>query len=146
MHVVPTPGSLTFITVVERRKEVRQIVNTDEAPRPVGPYNQAVIVGKLVFTSGQIGIDPKTGELVSGGIAEETEQVIKNLAAVLKAAGTSLDRVLKTLIFITDINQFGVVNQVYARYFSEPYPARSTVQVAGLPKGARVEIEAVAEI
>ncbi len=125
---------------------MKRIVNTEEAPKPVGPYSQAVIVGNLVFTSGQIGIDPKTGELVTGGIAEETEQVIKNLAAVLKSAGAGLDRVLKTLIFITDINQFGTVNQVYARYFQEPYPARSTVQVTALPKGARVEIEAVAEI
>jgi 2-iminobutanoate/2-iminopropanoate deaminase len=104
-----------------------------------------VVVGNLVWTSGQIGIDPQTGKLVSGGIETETEQVLKNLVAVLAAAGSGLDRVIKTTIFITDMNDFARVNAIYARYFQEPYPARSTVQVSALPKGAAVEIEVVAE-
>jgi 2-iminobutanoate/2-iminopropanoate deaminase len=124
---------------------VRQVVRTENAPEPVGPYSQAVVVGNLVWTSGQIGIDPQTGKLVSGGIETETEQVLKNLVAVLAAAGSGLDRVIKTTIFITDMNEFARVNAIYARYFQEPYPARSTVQVSALPKGAAVEIEVVAE-
>uniref|UniRef100_A0A7V3PSC9 RidA family protein n=1 Tax=candidate division WOR-3 bacterium TaxID=2052148 RepID=A0A7V3PSC9_UNCW3 len=124
---------------------MRQVVRTENAPEPVGPYSQAVVVGNLVWTSGQIGIDPQTGKLVSGGIETETEQVLKNLVAVLAAAGSGLDRVIKTTIFITDMNEFARVNAIYARYFQEPYPARSTVQVSALPKGAAVEIEVVAE-
>ncbi|MEO0051369.1 MAG: RidA family protein [candidate division WOR-3 bacterium] len=123
---------------------MKQTVHSEKAPRPVGPYSPAVIAGEFVWTSGQLGIDPTTGELVPGGIEAETEQVLKNLAAVLEAAGSGLDRVVKTMIFITDMNQFARVNAVYARYFQEPYPARSTVQVSALPKGAMVEIEAVA--
>lgn len=124
---------------------MRQVVRTENAPEPVGPYSQAVVVGNLVWTSGQIGIDPQTGKLVSGGIETETEQVLKNLVAVLAAAGSGLDRVIKTTIFITDMNEFARLNAIYARYFQEPYPARSTVQVSALPKGAAVEIEVVAE-
>ncbi|MEO0022836.1 MAG: RidA family protein [candidate division WOR-3 bacterium] len=123
---------------------MKQSISSEKAPRPVGPYSPAVIAGEFVWTSGQLGIDPTTGELVPGGIEAETEQVLKNLAAVLEAAGSGLDRVVKTMIFITDMNQFARVNAVYARYFQEPYPARSTVQVSALPKGAMVEIEAVA--
>ncbi|MEO0026572.1 MAG: RidA family protein [candidate division WOR-3 bacterium] len=123
---------------------MKQSISSEKAPKPVGPYSPAVIAGEFVWTSGQLGIDPTTGELVPGGIEAETEQVLKNLAAVLEAAGSGLDRVVKTLIFITDMNQFARVNAVYARYFQEPYPARSTVQVSALPKGAMVEIEAVA--
>lgn len=124
---------------------MRQVVRTENAPEPVGQYSQAVVVGNLVWTSGQIGIDPQTGKLVSGGIETETEQVLKNLVAVLAAAGSGLDRVIKTTIFISDMNEFARVNAIYARYFQEPYPARSTVQVSALPKGAAVEIEVVAE-
>ncbi|MEN9979608.1 MAG: RidA family protein [candidate division WOR-3 bacterium] len=123
---------------------MKQSISSEKAPKPVGPYSPAVIAGEFVWTSGQLGIDPRTGELVPGGIEAETEQVLKNLAAVLEAAGSGLDRVVKTMIFITDMNQFARVNAVYARYFQEPYPARSTVQVSALPKGAMVEIEAVA--
>ncbi len=125
-------------------RDMKQSISSEKAPKPVGPYSPAVIAGEFVWTSGQLGIDPTTGELVPGGIEAETEQVLKNLAAVLEAAGSGLDRVVKTLIFITDMNQFARVNAVYARYFQEPYPARSTVQVSALPKGAMVEIEAVA--
>ncbi|MCX7731942.1 MAG: RidA family protein [candidate division WOR-3 bacterium] len=123
---------------------MKKSISSEKAPKPVGPYSPAVIAGEFVWTSGQLGIDPATGELVPGGIEAETEQALKNLAAVLEAAGSGLDRVIKTLIFITDMSQFAKVNAVYARYFQEPYPARSTVQVSALPKGAMVEIEAVA--
>jgi 2-iminobutanoate/2-iminopropanoate deaminase len=123
----------------------RIAVLTDKAPKPIGPYSQAVKLGNFVFTSGQIAIDPATGNLVTGDIVAETEQVFANLAAVLEAAGTSLKRAVKVTVFLTDLAHFGKVNEVYARCFSEPFPARSTVQVAALPKGVAVEIEVVAE-
>ena len=124
----------------------RKAILTDKAPKPIGPYSQAVQYGNLVFTSGQIPIDPVTGNLVVGDIVKETEQVFVNLAAVLAAAGTSLERAVKTTVFLTDMGLFTKVNEVYARYFHEPFPARSTVQVAALPKGVLVEIEVVAEV
>ena len=120
-------------------------VLTDKAPKPIGPYSQAVKAGGLVFTSGQIAIDPAGGAMVAGDIVKETEQVFTNLAAVLTAAGTSLGRAAKTTVFLTDMGLFGKVNEVYARHFREPFPARSTIQVAALPKGAAVEIEVIAE-
>jgi len=124
----------------------RKAILTDKAPKPIGPYSQAVLHGSLVFTSGQIPIDPATGDLVTGDIVKEAEQVFANLAAVLAAAGTDLGRAVKTTVFLTDMGQFGKVNEVYARHFREPFPARSTVQVAALPKGVSVEIEVVAEV
>jgi 2-iminobutanoate/2-iminopropanoate deaminase len=124
----------------------RKAILTDKAPKPIGPYSQAVRYGNLVFSSGQIPIDPATGELVTGDIVKETEQVFANLAAVLAAAGTELGRAVKTTVFLTDMSLFGKVNEVYARHFREPFPARSTVQVAGLPKGVSIEIEVVAEV
>lgn len=124
----------------------RKTILTDKAPKPIGPYSQAVQYGNLVFTSGQIPIDPATGELVTGDIVKETEQVFANLAAVLAAAGTELGRAVKTTVFLTDMGLFGKVNEVYARHFREPFPARSTVQVAALPKGVSIEIEVVAEV
>jgi len=124
----------------------RKAILTDEAPKPIGPYSQAVRYGNLVFTSGQIPIDPATGNLVSGDIVKETEQVFANLAAVLAAAGTDLHRAVKTTVFLADMGLFGKVNEVYARHFREPFPARSTVQVAALPKGVSVEIDVVAEV
>jgi 2-iminobutanoate/2-iminopropanoate deaminase len=127
-------------------KMERKAILTDKAPKPIGPYSQAVRFGNLVFTSGQIPIDPATGNLVAGDIVKETEQVFANLAAVLAAAGTSLERAVKTTVFLTDMGLFGRVNEVYARHFKEPFPARSTVQVAALPKGVSVEIEVVAEV
>jgi 2-iminobutanoate/2-iminopropanoate deaminase len=123
----------------------RRPILTDKAPKPIGPYSQAVRYGDLVFTSGQIPIDPATGSLVTGDIVKETEQVFVNLAAVLEAAGTNLGRAVKTTVFLTDMGLFGKVNEVYARYFLEPFPARSTVQVAALPRGVLIEIEVVAE-
>ena len=124
---------------------MREAIYTEKAPKPIGPYSQAVKVGNLVFTSGQIALDPVTGALVTGDIAKETERVFANLAAVLQAAGTGLNRAVKTTVFLTDMGQFGSVNEVYARFFREPFPARSTVQVAALPKGVAVEIEVIAE-
>jgi len=123
---------------------VREI-RSERAPDPVGPYSQAIEHGGLVFASGQIPLDPATGELVGGEIEQQTEQVLKNLAEVLAAAGTSLDRVLRTTVYLVDLALFPRVNAVYAEHFtSEPQPARATVQVAALPLGAEVEIDAVA--
>jgi 2-iminobutanoate/2-iminopropanoate deaminase len=123
---------------------MKQQVQTDNAPAAIGPYSQAIKAGGFVFVSGQIPIDPKTGQFVSGGIAEQTEQVLKNVSAVLEAAGSSLDRVVKTTVFLADMKEFSGMNEVYAKYFSGPPPARATVAAAGLPRDARVEIEAVA--
>lgn len=125
---------------------MRQAINTEKAPAAIGPYSQAIRCGDFVFTSGQIPIDPKTGELVTGGIKEQTEQVIKNLEAVLTAAGSSLQKVIKTTVFIKDMNEFALINEVYSGFFSGSLPARSTVEVARLPKDVRVEIEALAMV
>jgi len=123
---------------------VREIIKTERAPAAIGPYSQAVRSGNLVFASGQIPIDPKTSEFVAGGVAEQTEQVIRNLAAVLEAAGSGLDRIIKTTVFLADMNDFAAMNEVYGRFFKENPPARATVQAARLPRDARVEIEAIA--
>jgi 2-iminobutanoate/2-iminopropanoate deaminase len=123
---------------------VRTVVQTSAAPAAIGPYSQAIRNGELVLTAGQVGIDPATGELVDGGVAAQAERALRNLTAVLDAAGTSPERVVKTTVFLADMADFAAVNEVYARHFSAPYPARSTVAVAGLPKGALVEIEAIA--
>jgi 2-iminobutanoate/2-iminopropanoate deaminase len=122
----------------------KEVVSTKKAPGAVGPYSQAVKSGNLVFTAGQIALDPETGQMVGGGIKEQTRQVFANLKAVLDAAGTSLENVIKTTVFIVDMGKFGDVNEVYAGYFSGDFPARSCVEVAGLPKDAQVEIEVVA--
>lgn len=119
-------------------------VNTNKAPSAIGPYSQAIICGNMVYTSGQIPVNPETGEVVSGGIEGQTERVLENLKAVLEAAGSSLQQVVKTTVFIKSMNDFAAVNAVYARYFKEPYPARSCVEVARLPKDVGIEIEAVA--
>jgi len=123
---------------------VKEIISTERAPRAIGPYSQAIRVGNLVFASGQIPIDPTTGDFVPGGVAEQTEQVMKNLTAVLKAAGLGLDQVVKTTVFLANMDDFGAMNEVYGRFFSEKPPARATVQAARLPRDARVEIEAIA--
>ncbi|HJP95648.1 MAG TPA: RidA family protein [Pyrinomonadaceae bacterium] len=123
---------------------MRQQIQTKNAPAAIGPYSQAIKAGGLVFVSGQIPIDPQTGEFVAGGITEQTEQVLKNLAAVLEAAGSGLDRVVKTTVFLADMKEFSGMNEVYARFFQSPPPARATVAAAGLPRDARVEIEAIA--
>ena len=124
----------------------KQIISTQQAPGAVGPYSQGVRIGDLVYTAGQIALIPQTGKLIDSGIEEQTEQVMKNLAAILEAAGTSLVNVVKTTIFLTDMNDFAKVNQVYGSFFHDAPPARSTVQVSALPLGARVEIEAIATL
>jgi 2-iminobutanoate/2-iminopropanoate deaminase len=125
----------------------KEIINSENAPAAVGPYSQAVRVGNLVYTAGQIGIGPAAGSTLGGGVAGQTEQALRNLDAVLRAAGTGLEHVIKTTVFLTDMAHFQILNQVYGRFFGEVNPpARSTVEVAGLPLGAVVEIEAVALI
>jgi 2-iminobutanoate/2-iminopropanoate deaminase len=119
-------------------------VSTPEAPRAIGPYSQAIIAGTMVYTAGQVALDPATMELVPGGVVEQTERVLTNLRAVLSAAGSGLPRVVKTTVYLVDMADFGAMNEVYARHFGDHRPARSTVAVAGLPKGARVEIDVVA--
>lgn len=122
----------------------RKVIATDRAPGAVGPYSQAVDSGGLVFCSGQIPLDPSTGELLSGSVAAETRRCFENLAAVLDAAGSSLDEVVKVTAFLTDMNDFPEFNDAYAEFFSDEPPARATVGVAALPKGARVEVECIA--
>lgn len=122
----------------------REIIATATAPAAVGPYSQAVRVGDLIFTAGQIPLDPATGRIVEGGIEVQTRQALTHVSAILQAAGTSLDNVLKTTVFLVDMGEFQAMNGVYAEFFGTAPPARSTVQVAALPLGARVEIEAVA--
>jgi 2-iminobutanoate/2-iminopropanoate deaminase len=123
---------------------VREKVQTAAAPQAIGPYSQAICANGLVFASGQIPIDPATGQFVSGGIAEQTEQALRNLGAVLEAAGSGLDRVVKTTVFLVDMDEFTAMNEVYGRFFATEPPARATVQAARLPRDARVEIEAIA--
>lgn len=122
----------------------RRAVSTSAAPGAVGPYSQAITTDDLVFCSGQVGLDPATGELVAGGVEAEAERVIRNLEAVLDAAGCTLADVVKTTCFLADINDFATFNAVYARFWPDPPPARSTFGVAALPRGAQVEIEAIA--
>lgn len=122
----------------------KQVITTDKAPKAIGPYSAGIRNGNFVFTAGQIGLVPETGEVVAGGIEAETRQALKNLQAVLEAAGAKLEDVVKTTVFLKDMGEFGAMNGVYAEYFKENPPARSAVQVAALPKGVAVEIEAVA--
>ena len=123
---------------------MKETISTDNAPGAIGPYSQAVKTGNMVFCSGQIPIDPVTGEFVSGDVAEQTRQVLKNLSAVLEAAGADLNNVVKTTVFLADMNDFTAMNEVYAEFFSENKPARATVQAARLPRDARVEIDCIA--
>ncbi|MBC7935799.1 MAG: RidA family protein [Rhizobacter sp.] len=124
----------------------KQIINTPNAPAPIGPYNQSVKAGNLLFISGQIALVPASGELLTAGIEEETQRVMKNLQAVLTAAGTGFDAVVKTTIFLSDMDLFAQVNEIYGSYFSDDYPARETVAVKGLPKGVNVEISMIASL
>ncbi len=121
----------------------RRQVETNAAPAAIGPYSQAIRTDSLVYTAGQVGADPSTGVLLDG-VAAQAEQALRNLAAVLDAAGTGLERVVKTTVFLVEMGDFAAVNEVYARHFTLPYPARSTIAVAALPKGAQVEIEVIA--
>jgi len=124
----------------------KRVIATDTAPKAIGPYSQAIVYGGIVYCSGQIPLDPQTGQLVEGGIAEQTVRVLENLKAVLEAAGSSLDRVLKTTVFLKDMSEFTPMNEVYGRYFHVNPPARATVEAARLPRDARVEIECVAAL
>lgn len=122
----------------------KEIIVTDRAPSAIGPYSQAVRAGNLIFASGQIPIDPATGQFVPGGVAEQTEQVLRNLTALFAAAGVTLNQVVKTTVFLADMEDFNAMNEVYGQFFKEAPPARATVQAARLPRDARVEIEAIA--
>jgi 2-iminobutanoate/2-iminopropanoate deaminase len=124
----------------------KQAVRTESAPAPFqgAPYSQAIVAGEMVYVSGQLGIDPERGHVVEGGIVAQTEQVMKNLSAILAEAGCSLDDVVMTSIYLIDLQDFQAMNEVYARHLAEPYPARATVQIAALPSGARIEIAVVA--
>lgn len=128
-----------YICVMEKK-----IIRTDNAPAPIGPYNQAVQYGNMLFVSGQIALDPKDGSLFVGDIAQETEIVMNNIKAILNEAGMDFSNIIKTSIFLMDMGKFATVNEVYARYFTDNFPARETVQVAGLPKGVQVEISVIA--
>ncbi len=123
---------------------MKEIISTESAPGAIGPYSQAIKANGMLFCSGQIPIDPATGEFVSGGVAEQTEQVFKNLIAVLEAGGSSLENVVKTTVFLADMGEFAVMNEVYGRYFDSNKPARATVQAARLPRDAKVEIDCIA--
>jgi 2-iminobutanoate/2-iminopropanoate deaminase len=125
---------------------MKRTVGTDSAPKAIGPYSQAVVHGGLAYLSGQIPLDPATGQIVAGGVAEQTRQVLQNLEAVLAACGSSLDRVLKTTVYLSDMEDFPAMNEVYARFFVDRPPARATIQAARLPRDARVEIDAIAEV
>ncbi|HKB12042.1 MAG TPA: RidA family protein [Vicinamibacterales bacterium] len=122
----------------------RQSVSSKDAPAAIGPYSQAIRAGQLLFVSGQVALDPATGQMVPGGVAEQTRRVLDNVGAILSAGGRSFADVVRTTIFLADMNDFATVNEIYGQYFREPYPARATVQVARLPRDARVEIDVIA--
>jgi 2-iminobutanoate/2-iminopropanoate deaminase len=125
---------------------VREAVSTPHAPAAIGPYSQAIRAGNLLFVSGQIPLDPATGSLVTGGVAEQADRVLKNLGAILEAAGASFDRVVKTTVYLADMSEFAAMNEVYGRYFPSPAPARATIQAARLPRDVRVEIDLIADL
>ncbi len=136
---------ITIFAAVKQNKRMK-VISTKKAPAAIGPYSQAIRVGNLIYTSGQIPINLVTGVFVEGGIKEQTRQSLNNIKAILEEAGISMRNVIKTTIFLADMNDFGDMNAVYAEFFSEPYPARSAVAVKSLPKGALIEIEVVATI
>ena len=125
---------------------MRQAVSTPSAPAAIGPYSQAIRAGSLLFVSGQIPLDPATGSMIDGDVAAQTHRVFQNIGAILTAAGASFDQVVRATVYLADMNDFGVVNEVYGTYFSSPAPARATVQAARLPKDARVEIDVIASL
>jgi 2-iminobutanoate/2-iminopropanoate deaminase len=125
---------------------VRQAVSTPSAPAAIGPYSQAIRAGSLIFISGQIPIDPSTGTLIEGSVAEQTDRVLRNVGAILEAAGASFDHVVRTTVYLADMDDFAAMNEVYGGYFRSPAPARATVQAARLPKDARVEIDVIASL
>ena len=125
---------------------MKQIIHTDNAPAAIGPYSQAIQIGSMLYTSGQIPLDPATGTVVEGGIQEQTRQALNNIKAILNEAGTNMGAVVKTTVFLSDMEHFAAMNEVYAQFFQAPYPARSAVQVARLPKDVLVEIEVIAQL
>ena len=137
--------SMTSILIFsqEPTEMQKEIISTENAPQAIGPYSQAVKAGNLMFISGQIPLDPKTGDLVSESIDEQAKQVLNNIKSICEAAGQSIDDIVKISIFLTDLENFAIVNEVMKEYFAEPYPARATVEVSGLPLGVKVEIEAI---
>lgn len=145
-----TAGLLVFfwkkprLKAGEKEAMMKEAIKTDKAPQAIGPYSQGIMANGLIFVSGQIPLNPSTGEMVAGSIQDQAKQVLANLKAILEAAGSSLDQVIKTTVFLQDMNDFAAMNEVYASFFQPPYPARSTIQVGRLPRDARLEIEAVA--
>ena len=123
---------------------IKRTIQTEQAPTAIGPYSQAIRVGDFLYTSGQIALDPESGIFLSGEIEEETEQTLKNISAILQAGGVNFENVIKTTVYLSDLNDFTRMNQVYEKYFSKNKPARACVQVAALPKGAKIEIDAIA--
>ena len=123
---------------------IKRIIQTEQAPAAIGPYSQAIRIGDFLYTSGQIALDPESGIFLSGEIEEETEQTLKNISAILQAGGVNFENVIKTTVYLSDLNHFTRMNQVYEKYFSKNKPARACVQVAALPKGAKIEIDAIA--
>lgn len=124
---------------------MKKVISTDQAPAAIGPYSQAIEIGNLIFTSGMIPINPATGELVTGSVEAQAEQAFSNLQHLIEASGSSMDKVIKTVVFIQNMEDFGKINEIYAKYFPEPYPARSCVEVARLPKDVALEVEAIVE-
>ncbi len=124
----------------------KQVIHTEKAPKAIGPYSQAVRFGHLLFVSGQLGIDPASGNLVNGGFEAEARQVLANIQAILESQKSGMDKILKTTVFLTNMEDFAVLNGIYGTFIPEPYPARTTIQVAALPKGARIEMEVIAEV
>jgi 2-iminobutanoate/2-iminopropanoate deaminase len=137
-------SKLEAYATLARIGRMKKIISTSDAPAAIGPYSQAVRSGRLLFCSGQIPLDPKSGQIVSGDIEAQTRRVLDNIAAVLRAEGLAFDNVVKTTIFLTDLGDFQTVNEIYGSYFKQEPPARSTVQVSALPKGAKLEIEVIA--
>ena len=137
------PLTSNYIFAKEPINMSKEIISTNNAPQAIGPYSQAVKTGNLIFISGQIPLNPKTGDLVNSSIEDEANQVIQNISSICEAAGHSLDDVVKITIFLTDLGNFATVNEVMTKHFSEPYPARATIEVSGLPLGVNVEIEAI---
>ncbi len=143
--VIAGLAGLVF-AVAAPAQSTKRAVETNDAPKAIGPYSQAIVANGFVFAAGQVGVDPRSGVLVEGGIVEQTEQALKNIGAVLKASGSSLDDAVKATVFLADMNDFAKMNEVYAKHFKTPFPARSTVQVARLPRDAKIEIEVIAVI
>jgi 2-iminobutanoate/2-iminopropanoate deaminase len=134
----------SMMAFAQEKKLPREVVATKDAPQPIGPYSQAIKAGEFVFASGQIALDPATGRLIEGDIKAQTERVLKNLSAVLTAAGSSMDRVVRTTVFLKNISDFPAMNEVYGKFFTGAPPSRSTVQAAGLPRDALLEIDVIA--